>query len=68
VDTPLWHVTVDGDPACSSPLVAPDERLDAPACASRNPQRAEAYAAMLQERHPAAAVKVVASGCPMRGE
>jgi hypothetical protein len=68
VDTPLWHVTVDGDPACSSPLVTPDERIDAPACASRNPQRAEAYAAMLRERHPDAAVKVVASGCPMRGE
>lgn len=68
MDSPLWHVTVDGDPACSSPVVAADERLDAPACATRSQARAEAYAAMLRARHPAAAVKVVASGCPMRGE
>lgn len=66
--TTVWHVTVDGEPACSSPLLAPEERVEPPACGTRNPARAEAYAAMLRERHPGAVVVVVAHGCPMRGE
>lgn len=66
--TTVWHVTVNGAPACTSPVVAPDERLEAPVCGSRNPARAEEYAALLRARHPAAAVAVVAHGCPMRGE
>jgi hypothetical protein len=64
----VWHVTVDGEPACSSPAVAPAERVDAPACSTRDRDRAEAYAAMLRARHPGAEVAVVPFGCPMRGE
>lgn len=66
--TTVWHVTVNGAPACTSPVVAPDERLEAPVCGSRSPVRAEEYAALLRARHPDAAVAVVAHGCPMRGE
>lgn len=64
----IWHVIVDGEPACTSRLVAAEERLEPPVCGSRNRERAEAYAAMLRERHPGADVTVVAQGCPMRGE
>lgn len=64
----VWHVTIDGEPACTSPLLAPDERLEPPVCGARNRARAEAYAALLRERHPQAEVTVVAQGCPMRGE
>ena len=66
--TTVWHVTVDGEPACSSPVVTADERLEPPVCGTRNPARAEEYAAMLRARHPEADVQVVAHGCPMRGE
>lgn len=65
---PIWHVVVNGLPACSSPVIAPEERVEPPACGSRNRQRAEEYAAMLKERHPADDVRVVDHGCPMRGE
>jgi hypothetical protein len=68
VATAIWHVTVDGEPACTSPVVARDERLDVPVCGSRNPARAEEYAALLRTRHPEAAVAVVAHGCQVRGE
>lgn len=64
----IWHVTVDGVPACASPLVTADERLEPPICGSRNQQRVEEYASMLRGRHPGSAVEVVAHGCPMRGE
>ncbi len=64
----VWHVTVDGEPACTSPVVTADERLEPPVCGTRNPARAEEYAAMLRERHPGAVVQVVEQGCPMRGE
>jgi hypothetical protein len=64
----VFHVTVQGEPACTSPLVAPDERVEPPACGSRCRERIEEYAAMLRARHPGAAVEVVPHGCPMRGE
>ncbi len=66
--TTVWHVTVDGEPACTSPLVSADERLEPPVCGTRSPERAEAYAALLRARHPRAAVEVVPHGCPMHGE
>ncbi len=65
---PVWHVTVNGEPACTSPLVTADERIDAPACGTRSCARAEAYAELLRSRHPGESVLVVAGGCPMRGE
>ncbi len=65
---PVWHVTVDGEPACTSAAVAPEERVEAPACGTRNRARAEEYAAMLRARHLGAEVAVVPFGCPMRGE
>ncbi|WP_041453488.1 hypothetical protein [Anaeromyxobacter dehalogenans] len=64
----VWHVQVNGVPACTSPVIAEEERLEPPVCGARNRQRAEEYAAMLRERHPGAAVEVVEHGCPMRGE
>ncbi len=59
---------MDGVPACTSPILASDERLEPPICGSRNRQRAEDYAALLRSRHPGSAVEVIAHGCPMRGE
>jgi hypothetical protein len=64
----VWHVIVDGTPACTASCVAPDERLEPPICGSRNRDRAEEYAELLRARHPRAVVEVVAEGCPMRGE
>jgi hypothetical protein len=64
----VWHVTVNGIPACTSPLVAADERLEPPICGTRNRLRAEDHAEMLRARHPGVEVEVVAFGCPMRGE
>jgi hypothetical protein len=64
----IWHVTVDGEPACSSPLLLADERLELPVCGSRHRPRAEEYAAFLRSRHPTALIRVVAEGCPARGE
>jgi hypothetical protein len=64
----VWHVSVDGEPACSSARVSADERLEPPTCGTRNRARAEEYAELLRARHPGCAVEVVASGCPMRGE
>lgn len=64
----VWHVTLDGIPACTSPALSAEERLEPPICGSRNRQRVEEYAAMLRSRHPEASVDVVAHGCPMRGE
>jgi hypothetical protein len=65
---PIWHVTVNGEPACTSPLVAQDDRVDPPMCAARSRERAEAYARLLRGRLPGATVTVVEHGCPMRGE
>ncbi len=64
----VFHVTVAGEPACTSPIVAPEERLEPPICGTRNRARAEEYAAMLRRRHPGVEVAVVEQGCPMRGE
>jgi hypothetical protein len=64
----IYHVTVNGEPACTSPVVGPDERLEPPICGTRNRARADDYAAMLRSRHPDARVEVVEYGCPMRGE
>jgi hypothetical protein len=64
----IFHVTVDGQPACTSLIVQPEERLEPPICGTRNPDRAEEYAAMLRARHPDAEIVVVEQGCPMRGE
>ncbi len=64
----IWHVHVDGVPACTSPLLAPDERLEPPICGSRNRSRVEEYADLLRSRHPESAIEIVAYGCPMRGE
>jgi hypothetical protein len=64
----VWHVTVDGIPACTSPVIKADERLEPPICGSRNQQRVEEYADMLRGHHPDSDVEVVAYGCPMRGE
>lgn len=64
----VWHVTVNGSPACTAAGLAEDERLEPPICGSRNRLRIEEYAAMLRARHPADEVEVVEHGCPMRGE
>lgn len=64
----VFHVTVNGEPACASPVVTAEERLEPPICGTRNRARADEYAAMLRARHPDAAVQVVEHGCPMRGE
>ena len=64
----IFHVTVNGEPACTSPVVQPGERLEPPICGTRNRARAEEYAAMLRGRHRDAAIEVVEYGCPMRGE
>lgn len=66
--TTVWHVTVDGTPACTAAALAPDERLEPPICGTRSRARADEYAALLRSRHPAAQVEVVEGGCPMRGE
>jgi len=64
----IWHVIVDGIPACTSPAITPDERLEPPICGSRNRERVEEYAAMLRSRHSESNVEVIEHGCPMRGE
>ena len=64
----VWHVRVNGAPACTSTEVGPDERLEPPICGSRNRQRAEECAELLRARHPGALVEVLPHGCPMRGE
>jgi hypothetical protein len=64
----VWHVIIDGEPACTSPVVGEEERLEAPMCGTRNRARAEDYAALLRAGHPAARIEVVSHGCPMRGE
>jgi hypothetical protein len=64
----IWHVRVNGEPACTSPVVQAEERLEPPICGARNRARAEEYAAMLRGRHADATVEVVEQGCPMRGE
>jgi hypothetical protein len=64
----IFHVTVNGEPACTSTVVRPDERLEPPICGTRNRARADEYAAMLRERHRDAVIEVVEQGCPMRGE
>ncbi len=64
----IWHVQVNGVPACTAPEVTPDERLEPPVCGSRNRLRVEEYADLLRRSHPGARVEVVAEGCPMRGE
>ena len=64
----IWHVRVNGEPACTSAVVGPEERLEPPICGTRNRARADDYAEMLRARHPGALVEVVEQGCPMRGE
>ncbi len=64
----IWHVTVDGEPACTAAAVQPDERLEPPICGTRNRVRAVEYAELLRSRHPDATIEVVEQGCPMRGE
>lgn len=64
----VWHVTLNGRPACTAIGLAEDERLEPPICGSRNRLRVDEYAAMLRERHPEVDVQVVEHGCPMRGE
>lgn len=66
--TTVFHVTVDGEPACTSPAVKPEGRIEPPLCGARDRQRAEGYAALLRARHPGVVVEVVEHGCPMRGE
>ncbi|HET7752545.1 MAG TPA: hypothetical protein VFK85_01440 [Anaeromyxobacteraceae bacterium] len=66
--TTVWHVMIDGTPACTSACLSADERLEPPICGSRNRTRIEEYAELLRARHPGAAIEVVADGCPMRGE
>jgi hypothetical protein len=64
----IWHVTVDGEPACTSGVIAPEDRLEPPLCAARDRERAERYAELLRARHPDADVVIAEGGCPMRGE
>jgi hypothetical protein len=64
----IWHVIVNGEPACSSAAISRDERLEPPICGTRNRPRAEEYAQLLRARHPGAVIEVVAYGCPIRGE
>jgi hypothetical protein len=64
----IWHVSVDGEPACASRTLSSDERIEPPLCGTRSRVRAEEYAALLRARHPGAVIEVVAYGCPMRGE
>jgi hypothetical protein len=64
----IWHVTIDGAPACTAGLLTPEERLDFPLCGSRNRQRVEEYAGMLRARHSGAEIQVLPGGCDVRGE
>ena len=64
----IWHMSVNGEPACTSRAISADERLEPPICGTRNRARAEEYAQLLRARHPGAVIEVVAHGCPMRGE
>jgi hypothetical protein len=64
----IWHVSVDGLPACASPAVAAEERLEPPICGARNRERIQEYADLLRSRHPESHIEIVAYGCPMRGE
>lgn len=64
----VWHVTVNGSPACTATGLAEDERLEAPICGSRTRPRIEEYAELLRSRHPSDDIQVVEHGCPMRGE
>jgi hypothetical protein len=64
----IWHVSVNGEPACTSRVISVDERLEPPICGTRNRARAEEYAEFLRARHPGAVIEVVEHGCPMRGE
>lgn len=64
----IWHVSVNGEPACTSQVISADERLEPPICGTRNRTRAEEYAELLRARHPGAVIEVVEHGCPMRGE
>ncbi len=64
----VWHVIVNGAPACAAAGLAEDERLEAPVCGSRDRRRIDEYAELLRSRHPADHVQVVEDGCPMRGE
>jgi len=64
----IWHVVVDGVPACCSTLLAAGERLEPPLCGCRHRQRAEEYAAMLREAHLGVQVEVLPGGCDVRGE
>jgi len=64
----IWHVSVNGVPACTSPVLAADERLEPPICGSRNRSRVEEYADLLRSRHPDTVIEIVAYGCPMHGE
>lgn len=64
----IWHVRVNGEPACTAPVLQADERLDPPICGTRNRARADEYAELLRSRHPGETIEVVEQGCPMRGE
>ena len=68
VQSTIWHVTVNGEPACTCGELTPDERLEFPLCGSRNCARIEDYAALLRKRCPGAVIEVTPDGCPVRGE
>jgi len=64
----VWHVQVNGTPACTSPLLREEERVEFPLCGTRNRAVAEGHARELRDRHPEAEVEVVQGGCHVRGE
>lgn len=66
--SPVWHIQVNGTPACTCGLLPEEERLDPPFCRSRNRARLEAQAALLRERHPELRIEVTTGGCDPSGE
>ncbi|MBI5068347.1 MAG: hypothetical protein HZB56_08895 [Deltaproteobacteria bacterium] len=64
----VWHIRVNGMPACACWLLPESERLDPPFCRSRDRHRLEAHAAMLRERHPELEVELATGGCDPSGE
>ncbi len=65
---PVWHIQVNGMPACACWLLPDAERLEPPLCHSRDRARLEEHAALLRQRHPELAIAVVAGGCDPSGE
>ncbi|WP_248345929.1 hypothetical protein [Anaeromyxobacter paludicola] len=64
----IWHLLVDGAPACAADWLPAEERLEFPLCGSRDRQRLEDWAAFLRARHAGQSFEVRPGGCDVRGE